>query len=340
MTVDSITQQQFVFPGCHNLPPNNGMFTRKQLLEIREQSRRQPIPRVLRKTLFKYNIWHPSVFPVPNDKCNKDKSSTGTKCAVLNSRFINNKEDSIYELIVDNCLDFLALTGTWCNENSTVSLGQITPPGYSVIHTHRPTCGSGVALIFRDTYEAKHVKTEKYTNFENQTVSLSLGTNYLHVTTIYIPSGIFLSEFNEQISDLLSKLLSLTGKHVILGDFNFRINDPTDTHAAKFKALTEQFNLIQHVSIPTHDAGNTLDLVLTRDDLSVSSIFTDHSVKSDHSAVLFTISCASPGVVKKSITYWNGNLLMYHLCELIYRTHSRISHIRISTLPSGLTIQL
>ena len=147
------------------------------------------------------------------------------------------------------------------------------------------------------------MKTGKYTNFENQTVSLSLGTNYLHVTTIYIPSGIFSSEFNEQISDLLSKLLSLTGKHIILGDFNFRINDPTDTHAAKFKALTEQFNLIQHVSIPTHDAGNTLDLVLTRDDLSVSSIFTDHSVKSDHSAVLFTISCASPGVVKKSITY-------------------------------------
>ena len=126
---------------------------------------------------------------------------------------------------------------------------------------------------------------------------------HVHVTTIYIPSGIFSSEFNEQISDLLSKLLSLTGKHIILGDFNFRINDPTDIHAAKFKALTEQFNLIQHVSIPTHDAGNTLDLVLTRDDLSVSSIFTDHSVKSDHSAVLFTISCASPDVVKKSITY-------------------------------------
>ena len=79
-------------------------------------------------------------------------------------------------------------------------------------------------------------------------------------------------------SVIYCKLLSLTGKHVILGYFNFRINDPTDTHATKFKALTEQFNLIQHVSIPTHDAGKTFDLVLTRDDLSVSSIFTDHSV--------------------------------------------------------------
>ena len=28
---------EFVFPGRHNLPPNNGMFTREQLLKIREQ---------------------------------------------------------------------------------------------------------------------------------------------------------------------------------------------------------------------------------------------------------------------------------------------------------------
>ena len=158
---------EFVFPGCHNLPPNNGMFTREQILKIWKQSRRQPIPRVLRKTLFKYNIWHPSVFPVPDEKGNKEIFSTGTKCAVLNSRSINKQGDSIYELIVDNCLDFLALTETWCIGNSTVSLGQITPPGYSAIHTHRPTRGGGVALIFRDTYKAKRVKTGKYTNFEN-----------------------------------------------------------------------------------------------------------------------------------------------------------------------------
>ena len=181
-----------------------------------------------------------------------------------------------------------------------------------------PTGQLVVVVLHWYSVTSTRQKTGKYTNFVNQTVSLSLGTNYLHVTTIYIPSGIFSSEINELISDLLSKLLSLTGKLVILGDFNFRINDPTDTHAAKFKALTEQFNLIQHISIPTHNAGNTLDLVFTRDDLSVSSIFTDHSVKSDHSAVLFTISCASPGVVKSLSPIGNGNLLMYHLCASWY----------------------
>ena len=98
----------------------------------------------------------------------KKSTLLGQNVPFSNSRSINTKGDFMYELIIDNCFDSLALTETWCNENSTVSLGQITPPGYSVIHTHRPTRGGGVALIFRDTYKAKRVQTGRYTNFENQ----------------------------------------------------------------------------------------------------------------------------------------------------------------------------
>ena len=123
------------------------------------------------------------------------------------------------------------------------------------------------------------------------------------MTTVYVPNGIFSTEFNEQICDLLSKLVTSPGKHLIVGDFNFRINDPSDHNAAKFLALIEQFNLTQHISIPTHIAGNTLDLVLTREELSVNEIQTDSSVNSDHSAVLFTVSCSAPGVAQKTITY-------------------------------------
>ena len=56
----------------------------------------------------------------------------------------------------------------------------------------------------------------------------------------------------------------------IVGDFNFRINDPVDVNTAQFKALIEQFNSIQRVNLSTHVAGNTLDLVLTCDDVSVT----------------------------------------------------------------------
>ena len=141
--------------------------------------------------------------------------------------------------------------------------------------------------FFRDTYKAKHIKTGKYTIFEHQTVSLQHGTNTLHVITVYVTSGTFSLDLNDPFSELTGVLLSLSGKHVIVGDFNFRINEPADVNAAKFKALIEQFNLIQHVNLSTHVAGNTFYLILTCDDVSVIDIHTDHSVNSDKCAVLF-----------------------------------------------------
>ena len=77
----------------------------------------------------------------------------------------------------------------------------------------------------------------------------------------------------------------------------------TDVDAKKLISLLHQFDLIQHVNVPTHTAGNTLDLVISKDDLLVRDISTDLSVKSDHFAVLFTLSFPSPGLPKQTVTY-------------------------------------
>ena len=76
-----------------------------------------------------------------------------------------------------------------------------------------------------------------------------------------------------------------------------------------FKALIEQFNLIQHVNISTHVAGNTRDLALTRDDVSVTSIPTDYSVNLTTVLLSLNISCVSTGAVRKSIAYWKWKSL-------------------------------
>ena len=52
-----------------------------------------------------------------------------------------------------------------------------------------------------------------------------------------------------------------------------------------------------------HTAGNTLDLVISRGDISVKDIRTDPSVRYDHFAVLFTLSSPSPGLLKQTVTY-------------------------------------
>ena len=75
--------------------------------------------------------------------------------------------------------------------------------------------------------------------------------------------------------------------------------------ANKFKALLNQYNLSQHVTIPTHTAGNTLDIIITRNDLLVTGLKSDQSVDSDHFALIFNLSFQSPGVVKRTITHRN-----------------------------------
>ena len=137
----------------------DSMLSRDQLIELRNKSNSLNISRSLRKTLFKFNLWNPSFKHTAKVK-NHIKTGAHSKCGLLNARSINNKEDSIYELITDNDLDVLALIETWCTENSDVSLGLVTSPGYAIVQTHRSSRGGGVCVIYRDSLRA-HLKNVK-----------------------------------------------------------------------------------------------------------------------------------------------------------------------------------
>ena len=282
----------------------DSMLSRDQLIELRNTPNSLNISRSLRKTLFKFNIWNPSFKHTAKVK-NHIKTFAHSKCGLLNARSINNKEDSIYELITDNDLDVLALIETWCTDNSDVSLGLVTPPGYAIVQTHRSSRGGGVGVIYRDSLRARLEKCEKYSSFEHQTVNLFSDSDVLRIITVYNPSGNFTTVFYTEFNDLLCHLQTTTGKHLIVGDFNFHVNNQSDSGANKFKALLNQYNLSQHVTIPTHTAGNTLDLVITRSDLLVTGLKSDQSVDLDHFALIFNLSFQSPGAVKRTITCRN-----------------------------------
>ena len=50
-----------------------------------------------------------------------------------------------------------------------------------------------------------------------------------------------------EFSSLLESYITKTGSLVIAGDFNFHVDDTTDTAAANFLSLLESFDLQQHV---------------------------------------------------------------------------------------------
>ena len=91
------------------------------------------------------NIWCPKAQRlILKPRVSIKRSFQGVNCGLLNARSVNEKESSIYELITDNRLDICAITETWLkNVKSSDSLGQLTPPGYTITHLPRPANRTG-----------------------------------------------------------------------------------------------------------------------------------------------------------------------------------------------------
>ena len=105
----------------------------------------------------------------------------------------------------------------------------------------------------------------------------------------------FLDEFNDYLSDLLMK----TGSPLIMGDFNFQVQDPSNFYAKKLLNLLDSFDFVQNVPLkPTHIRGGTLDLVICQRGMASKlgnlRIFPDGTM-SDHYLVMAEIKLASDG---------------------------------------------
>ena len=91
---------------------------------------------------------------------------------------------------------------------------------------------------------------------------------------------------------------------MITGDFNLHVKNNLDKSSRDFLALIDSFNLKQHVCSPTHRAGHTLDLLLTRDDDQlVTSVSIHDAAFSDHFVVNGVLSLEKPLFTKKQIIY-------------------------------------
>ena len=86
------------------------------------------------------------------------------------------------------------------------------------------------------------------------------------------------------------------------GDFNFHVDVSDDREALRFLDILDLHNLQQHVHEPTHIAGHTLDLLITRgDDSLVKSVRVYSGLPSDHFGVKCTVNITRPGPSRKRI---------------------------------------
>ena len=178
---------------------------------------------------------------------------------------------------------------------------ELLPPGYEIVHKPRQDKrGGGVAVIARTELRCKLKIALALTSFEAIIVTITSDQKVINMCVVYAPEckqssaqshNTFISEFTPILIDHLCKSLNV----LLLGDFNYHVNAETNAYTKEFLGLLECFGLKNHVEVETHIKGNTLDLVITREnELLPTDITTDTSVTSDHAAVLFGIPAPKP----------------------------------------------
>ena len=233
------------------------------------------------------------------------------KCGLLNARSVcNRKSVLLYDLIVEKDFDVLFITESWLKKGCDDVINSLLPAGYDVIKKSRKgRSGGGVMVVYKEKITLTKLKSStKPSSFELMECELKDKDKVLNFALIYRPTPSlknklttkqFLTEFEQYFIDVSTK-----DNFYILGDFNIHVNDPSDKNASDFLDILESQNYVQLVKVPTHEAGNTLDLVIKhRDDASLNNIHAQTSHLSDHNIVLFDYNIERPKLAKKKVTF-------------------------------------
>lgn len=258
---------------------------------------------------------------------------------LLNARSINNKALFIKDYVVDNQIDILGITETWTKSDgqSNCVVNELSPRGYAFIHVPRTKrSGGGVGLLYNKCLKIERILSTKYSSFEHLEVNVNTPDAVLRVAVVYRPppskvNKFTASQFLQDFNDLLEHFSVTSGRLLLMGDFNFHVNEPSrDRMAAKFLDMLDSYNLVQHVKEATHKRKGTLDLLITRaSEDTVLDCKVDDPDLSDHYAVHSRLKLTKPIASKVELTYRKLR------CVDIEKFRDELSTLPIFTSPAS-----
>ena len=149
---------------------------------------------------------------------------------------------------------------------------------------------------------------KKLNSFEYEIVLMTSASFTFRVVVIYRPppsqpNGIKKSSFIEEFGDLMELTATLSGKLIVLGDFNVHVDCKSDPETTDLQSLFDCFDLVQHVDGATHKDGHTLDLVISRTTDNMVQSCEVGSFVGDHNAIYITMNCCKPHRIRKEISF-------------------------------------
>ena len=186
------------------------------------------------------------------------------------------------------------------DNQSLNTINELCPNGYAFMHVSRSsdTQGGGVGLLYNKCYKMEQQQHfPRYSFFEYMETLLRSPTTVLCIGVFYRPppstqNGLTVSMFFGEFPALLERIAVASDELLLLGDFNFHIDDTTNRQVSNFLELLNNHDSVQHIIGLTHKDSHTLDLVITRaseDTILRWSIMDPHL--SDHKVSCKTVSC-------------------------------------------------
>ena len=206
-------------------------------------------------------------------------------------------------------MDICFITETWLTSDDVVARSDITPDSYHLADFPRLNrIGGGLGIVYRSPLKLQIHKSGELNSFEFASCLIKHDQACISTHIIYRPpyssahpvsTAIFFEEFGEYLSEAVQTPHPI----LIVGDFNVHMNS-NNTDSTKLCDLLSMYNLVQHVNVPTHRSGNTIDLMITRADQNASlAIPQQDYMLSDHMFIKSTLNLPRPPLEETTISY-------------------------------------
>ena len=82
-------------------------------------------------------------------------------------------------------------------------------------------------------------------------------------------NGLKTSDFLDEWRTFISEQSTLSPDLILVGDINIHMDNPSSHYTPQFNQTLAATGFQQHIHVPTHHHGHTLDILVSRDDSSI-----------------------------------------------------------------------
>ena len=169
--------------------------------------------------------------------------------------------------------------------------------------------GGGIGLFHKDNVKVKLNDIGERSSFEFALFAVKINAFMIDIAAIYrapysTQHPVTLATFFNEFADFASNTYLASNRCIFLGDFNIHMNNDSDPNTVAFNDILNSLSLDQLVSGPTHVSGNTLDLILVREecDFAIKNVAKEFFL-SDHRFISADLSTSHPVVVRKQVQF-------------------------------------